>query len=78
MIKAIGTLYETQSLAKTAALLPFTDTTEETKILIENDAYIIPAVPLVFPKKQKDRDRAVKEKEERENRAMQVLRSNKS
>lgn len=78
VIKAIGTLYETQSLAKTAALLPFTDTTEETKILIENDAYIIPAVPLVFPKKQKDRDRAVKEKEERENRAMQVLRSNKS
>ncbi len=78
VIKAIETLYETQSLAQTAALLPFTDTTEETKILIENDAYIIPAVPLVFPKKQKDRDRAVKEKEERENRAMQVLRSNKS
>lgn len=78
VIKAIETLYETQSLAQTAALLPFTDTTEETKILIENDAYIIPAVPLVFPKKQKDRDRAVKEKEERENRAMQVLRSNRS
>ena len=78
VIKAIETLYETQSLAKTAALLPFTDTTEETKILIENDAYIIPAVPLVFPKKQKDRDRAIKEKEERENRAMKVLRSNRS
>ena len=78
VIKAIETLYETQSLAKTAALLPFTDTTEETKRLIENDAYIIPAVPLVFPKKQKDRDRAIKEKEERENRAMQVLRSNRS
>ena len=78
VIKAIETLYETQSLEKTAATQPFTDTTEETKRLIENDAYITPSVPLVFPKKQKDRDRAIKEKEERENRAMLVLRSNKS
>ena len=78
VIKAIETLYETQSLEKTAAALPFTDTTEETKRLIEKDAYITPSVPLVFPKKQKDRDRAIKEKEERENRAMLVLRSNKS
>ena len=78
VIKAIGMLYETQSLSATAASLTFTDTTEETKRLIENDAYIIPAVPLVFPKKQKDKERAIKEKEEREIRAMQVLRSYKS
>ena len=78
VIKAIGMLYETQSLSATAASLTFTDTTEETKRLIENDAYIIPAVPLVFPKKQKDKERAIKEKEEREIRAMQVLRSNKT
>ena len=77
VIKAIETLYETQSLAATAASLTFTDTTEETKRLIEKDAYIIPSVPLEIPKK-KDRDRVNREKEERENRAMQVLRSYKS
>lgn len=77
VIKATETLYETQSLAATAASLTFTDTTEETKRLIEKDAYIIPSVPLEIPKK-KDRDRVNREKEERENRAMQVLRSYKS
>ena len=74
-IRAIETLYESKSLNTTVSTLPFTDSTEETTRLIDNEAYITPAVPLVFHKKQKDIERNLKEKEEREKRAMQVLRT---
>ena len=73
VIKAIEMLYSSQSLTEVVRSLPFVDSTEETNRLIEKDAYILPSVPLSFPKKQKDRDRAIREKEEREKRAMQVL-----
>ena len=72
-VKAIEKLYESKRLSGAVASLPFIDSTEETKRLIENDAYITPSVPFVFHKKQKDIDRAVKVKEEREKRALQVL-----
>ena len=74
--KAINVLYDSQSLAKTAVSLPFTDSTEETKRLIAKDAYITPSVPFVFPKKQTDIDRAEKEKANREKRAVQELQVN--
>jgi hypothetical protein len=73
VIKAIEMLYASQSLTEVVRSLPFVDSTEETNRLIEKDAYILPSVPLNFPKKQKDRDRVIREKEEREKRAMQVL-----
>ena len=73
VIKAIEMLFSSQSLTEVVRSLPFVDSTEETNRLIEKDAYILPSVPLSFPKKQKDRDRAIREKEEREKRAMQVL-----
>ena len=73
VVKAIEMLYASQSLTEVVRSLPFVDSTEETNRLIEKDAYILPSVPLIFPKKQKDRDRAIHEKEEREKRAMQVL-----
>ena len=72
---AIETLYASQNLTDTINSLPFVNTTEETNRLIEKDAYITPSVPFIFPKKQKDRDRAIKEKKEREERAMQELSS---
>lgn len=72
VIKAIEMLYSSQSLTEVVRSLPFVDSTEETNRLIEKDAYILPSVPLTFPKKQKDRDRVFREKEEREKRAMQV------
>ena len=72
-VRAIEMLYASRSLTEVARSLPFVNSTEETNRLIEKDAYIIPSVPLKFPKKQKDKDRAIKEKEEREKRAMQEL-----
>ena len=72
-VRAIEMLYASQSLTEVARSLPFVNSTEETNRLIEKDAYIIPSVPLKFPKKQKDKDRAIKENEEREKRAMQEL-----
>ena len=75
VVRAVETLYTTQSLSETAASLTFVDSTEETKRLIEKDAYILPSVPMVFPKKQKDIDRALEEKENREKRAMKMLSS---
>ena len=75
VINAIETLYVSQDLAYTANALAFVDTTEETNRLIENDAYILPSVPLVFHKKKQDIDRALKEKEDSENRAVQELRT---
>ncbi len=75
VINAIELLCVSKNLTYTANSLPFVNTTEETNRLIEKDAYIIPSVPLVFHKKKNDIDRALKEKEERVDRAIQELRT---
>ena len=71
--EVIRTLYSVQELSKLVSVMPFEEATEETKRLIANDAYVTPAVPLVFYKKQEDNDKANKTKEERFERALKLL-----
>lgn len=72
-VKAIETLYDKQNLKETADSLSVVNTTEETRRLIVRDAYILPEVPFIIPKKPEDRDKRIKEKEEREKRAIEEL-----
>ena len=72
--EVIDKLYSVKALGRLVSFLPFEESTEETKRLIAKDAYITPSVPFVFHKKPEDNAKANKEKEERFDRAVKMLR----
>ena len=74
IVEVIDKLYSVKALGRLVSFLPFEESTEETKRLIAKDAYITPSVPFVFHKKPEDNAKANKEKEERFDRAVKMLR----
>ena len=69
----LSKLYEVKDAWIAMEGFSFMDTSAETKKLLENDAYIVPAIPLDFPNKATEREAWMKKKEEKLQRALKVL-----
>ena len=70
----LSKLYEVKDIRLAMEGFSFTDTSAETKRLLEKDAYIVPAIPLDFPNKPAERETWMKRKEEKLKRALEVLK----
>lgn len=70
----LSKLYEVKDIRLAMEGFSFTDTSAETKRLLEKDAYIVPAIPLDFLNKASERDAWMKRKEEKLKRALEVLK----
>ena len=70
----LSKLYEVKDIRIAMQGFSFTETSAETKRLVEKDAYIVPAIPLDFPNKAAERETWMKRKEEKLKRALEVLK----
>jgi len=70
----LSKLYEVKDIRLAMEGFFFTDTSVETKRLLEKNAYIVPSIPLDFPNKATERETWMKRKEEKLKRALEVLK----
>ena len=71
----LNRLYEEKNARSAMEGFSFLDTSEETKRLVEKDAYIVPSIPVDLPDKDSERDAWMKRKEEKLQRAIKELRN---